>query len=570
MKAKALLFLISSSAMLQADLTTQQKIDDFRAVASIYQKEYGPYEWKIEAFRFDAFDLAPWLDQIRRSRNDIEYLDILVRYVSSLRDSHSRYLVPSNFTALLGFTVDIYDGKVLIDSINPGLLPAARYPFQIGDELVSLDGKTAEQWIEELLPYSNLASNPSGQRRSASNLIVQRSQILIPAAHLVGESAAVVIRRRSGDTENYTIPWTKVGTPTTSLGTLPDLRAARSTEASRAADADEPDYVRLLREIQNVHMGQQTVLNGGGLQPIFRMPAGFQQRLGRIPTEQFFSGVYQAEGKRIGFIRIPAMTPFPVQIAPGVGLVDFNQALNLFFREVIFMQQNTDALIIDVMRNPGGSVAYVEGLLQSLIPQRFRSIGFEVRASLAFLRRFETTAASAQAAGAPAWQVNLLTSLRDQMRSAFAENRGRTGPVSLTGVTFDLDPIPDNTGASIAYTKPILVLADEFSGSGGDMFPAVIQDNGRGKIFGMRTTGAGGSVMDRAAGPLSEGTTRVTVSLMNRRAPIVTPDLPTAPYVENIGVRPDIVNDYMTAGNLLNGGQPFVQAFTSAILAEIQ
>ena len=42
------------------------------------------------------------------------------------------------------------------------------------------------------------------------------------------------------------------------------------------------------------------------------------------------------------------------------------------------------------------------------------------------------------------------------------------------------------------------------------------------------------------------------------------------PYVENIGVRPDIVVDYMTRDNLLNQGKPYVAAFTAALLELIR
>jgi hypothetical protein len=45
---------------------------------------------------------------------------------------------------------------------------------------------------------------------------------------------------------------------------------------------------------------------------------------------------------------------------------------------------------------------------------------------------------------------------------------------------------------------------------------------------------------------------------------ISTPEFPPSPYIENIGVRPDIVVDYMTRSNLMTGGAPFVQAFTDA------
>jgi hypothetical protein len=43
------------------------------------------------------------------------------------------------------------------------------------------------------------------------------------------------------------------------------------------------------------------------------------------------------------------------------------------------------------------------------------------------------------------------------------------------------------------------------------------------------------------------------------------PDFPPAPYIENIGVRPDIPFDYMTRANLMSAGGPFVQAFTQAL-----
>ena len=111
-----------------------------------------------------------------------------------------------------------------------------------------------------------------------------------------------------------------------------------------------------------------------------------------------------------------------------------------------------------------------------------------------------------------------------------------------------------------------MVLTDEFSASGGDMFPAIIQSNNRGPIFGMRTMGAGGSVVGFNGTAFTESFFRITVSLMNRGHLVQTPDFPPAPYIENIGVRPDIVSDYMTRANLVTFGAPFVQAFTDAIV----
>ena len=106
-----------------------------------------------------------------------------------------------------------------------------------------------------------------------------------------------------------------------------------------------------------------------------------------------------------------------------------------------------------------------------------------------------------------------------------------------------------------------MVLTDEFSASGGDMLPAIIQSNKRGPIFGWRTMGAGGSVVGFSGPAFTESIFRITVSLMNRLHVVNTPDFPPAPYIENIGVRPDIPVDYMTRANLMNAGADFVQAF---------
>jgi C-terminal processing protease CtpA/Prc len=128
----------------------------------------------------------------------------------------------------------------------------------------------------------------------------------------------------------------------------------------------------------------------------------------------------------------------------------------------------------------------------------------------------------------------------------------------------------DSRGNIIAYTKPLIVLVDEMSASAGDAFAATIQDNARGPLLGWRTMGAGGNVEAWEAGTYSLGVTTVTESLMNRKNTVVTAEYPPAPYVENIGVRPDIEVDYMTADNLNQKGKPFVDAFVAAIVAQIQ
>jgi C-terminal processing protease CtpA/Prc len=203
----------------------------------------------------------------------------------------------------------------------------------------------------------------------------------------------------------------------------------------------------------------------------------------------------------------------------------------------------------------------VEAVAQRLIPTPFNTIGFEIRATASWLFSFASSLNSARLnpLTPPAVLANLEANF-NAVLEAFNANRGRSAAVSLNSTgSLQLNPVAG------AYAKPILVLTDEFSASGGDMLPAILQSNNRGPIFGWRTMGAGGSVVSFSGPAFTESIFRITVSLMNRGHLVNTPDFPPAPYIENIGVRPDIPVDYMTRANLMSAGAPFVAAFTQAV-----
>ena len=575
--AMVFLTLSVSSPRAQDAVTSQQRISDLTELAAFYAKNYAPYEWKRDAIGFDLLRLTPWLKRIHHS-DDLDFQEALIEYVASLNDAHDFIAFPTTFNASLGMSVDIYDGRVLIDSINRTVLPLAQFPFQIGDELVSIDGRAAQDVIQSFRKYA-ISANQRSTDRTAATRLVSRNQQIMPHISDLGDSASVVIRlAATGAANTYTIPWQKSGLPITSQGPVPSPQRGNgriflSTDAQTTAvtadaaggptlfqfadlgsiDNTLPSYMEPVRALLNASVPKDyySVLNFGGRFPIYGLPAGFTIRLGLQPTHFFFSGTYMSNGVRIGLIRVPSMSP------PNVAL-----ALQQLDQEIAFFNANTDALIVDVMRNPGGLVSFVESISQRFIPTPFRTLGFEIRATAAWVFNFASMLRSAQFSGAPPAIIQNLQNNLNEVLRAYNEERGRTAALSLNS-TGSLILSPAATGA---YTKPLMVLTDEFSASGGDMFPAIIQDNHRGPIFGMRSMGAGGSVVGFNGPAYTESFFRITVSLMNRASVIQTPDLPPAPYVENIGVRPDIAVDYMTRTNLMTAGAPFVQAFTAAIV----
>jgi len=537
-----------------AQLTQEQKEADFRFLAGVYNKYYAPYEWKQTLFGFNMLDIQPWLAKVAASKSDLEFYDICSEYVASLRDSHVYYAIPSAFSARLGFGVDIYDGKLLIESITRSLLPATSFPFETGDELVSVDGKDMETLLSELARYG-MQGNDTATRRVTAARITTRPQTLIARASELGDSAEVVIRRQNGALETYTIPWVKTGVPI-EVGPVLSPRATKSPRAARSYQRG--DYLAPLRELQHSGVsGMEGVLNYGSRTPLFALPAGFVQRLGRNSSDFFYSGSFQAGGYTIGYIRIPHYRATET-------------SLEQFEEEIAWFQQNTDGLIVDEMRNTGGNLCFGQEIAARLIPYPFQATGFAIRPFWGRVASFYYALLDARLWGADQWVIDLYEALYKELALSYSENRALTGPLPLCSPSLDQQPATDVDGNIIAYTKPVMMLIDEFSTSTADSVAAMFQDAGRGILFGMRSNGAGGNNTSFDAGAYSEGEAGVTIAIQTRRSPVATPDFPTSIYIENVGVRPDIQNDYMTRDNLLQRGKPFVDAFTAAMVEHIK
>jgi Peptidase family S41 len=543
------LFLLAALALpLAAQLTPDQRVFELQALAATYARNYAPYEWKKQLYNFDLFDLRPWVARARAAKDDIEFFEIASEYVASLRDTHTSYGLPSTFVASTGLHADLYDGKVIIDNINRTLLPIARFPFQNGDEIVSVDGKLAEELVTYYRKFS-YSGNERSARRLAALRLVSRSQFLIPRPPEVGENLVLVVKRQAlGTEETYTIPWNKSGQPVGTLGPVPSPRA------SEALADDTPDYLLPLQALANESVPADEandVLNYGSLAQVWAWPAA--SRYVARPSNFFRVGIFQAETLRVGYIRIPNFSPSSQA-----------QALADLESHIRFFNDNTDGLIIDVMRNTGGSACYNEEVVRRLVPYNFRVLGREIRANRSWLNSFSNAYESARFNNAETWVIQTYEVLLAEMKLAFSENRARTGPLPICSPSLDRLP------AAVTYNKPLMLMTDEFSTSAADGFPAMLQDARRGPIFGYRTNGAGGTVQDFSTGLYSEAVTRSTIALQHRQRPIVVEGYPTSNYVENVGVQPDIPYDYMTLENLLTQGRPFVEAFSKAIAEHIR
>jgi len=561
-----------------AQLTVEQRLHDFENLAATYARRYAPYEWKRDLLGFDLLQIGPWLDRVAQSSDDLEFYEIMLEYVASLDDTHSSFSVPSTFFADLGFSVDIYDNRVLIESINRTRLPVLQYPFQIGDELISVDGSPVDVLMTEFSRFFKRA-NPVATRRTVADFLTRRPQSRLPRLVDLGDQAVVVIARQGGAQETFSIPWVKTGNPLRVIGPTPSPSTS-SLFAVPGEGADLPSYYEPWLELTNFRLPDNdpllsgdTVLDDGTVVPrryvlglgsrtpvfVAGLPANFVQRLGRTPTEFHFSGTYEADGLRIGYLRIPNFAP-PSEATATTELQN----------EIAYLEQNTDGLVVDVMRNTGGG-CYMLTAASYLIPTPFFFFGEEVRVTIARINGIAAALAAAINSGAPPFIIQIYQDILAQLQLAYSEGRPRTPPLPACSLQMHgNEPARDAQGNILAYTKPLIVLIDEFSISAGDIFPAMLQDNQRGPLVGTRTNGAGGSVSGFLVGTYSESVAGNTNTLVTRIAPVQVPGYPVAHYIENIGAHADIPLDYMTRANLLLGGRPFVDGFTGVIVNEIR
>jgi len=556
LRASGALLLVSIAA--SAQLTQDQKVSDFMQLSAIFAKNYAPYEWKRDAIKFDLLDLQPWLDRIAQSKTDLDFYEIMSSYAASLQDASAQYVVPSDFTADLRFSVDIYDGKVLIDGIDRTALPSRTYPFQVGDEVVSVDGQTAADLVNAFSNY-NTYSNPIARSRFGASLITFRTQQLMPHAHEIGDTAKVVILRQSGAMQTFDIPWLKQGMPLLGVGPVPSPHAVRNKLKAKFAAPSGSVYGTLntafaTRDTTGFEGLKGTLFPGIG--PLFGLPAGFKLRLGVGAADEIVTGTYKSGAYTLGFMRIP-------------DLALSTNGQREVQSEVAYFQQNTDGLIIDIMGVPSTDFCVEQSLLTYLIPHSFGAIGQQVRGTQYWLASYDAALQSAKDAAAPQWQINLYTKYLNAVQEAYSERGGKTGILPFCGPSLSWNPATDSNGNVVAYTKPITVLTDEVSV--GDIFAAILQDEGRAQIVGERTSGIGGGALEfDDAGNYSEGIVFVNVGSLIRNRLITTPEFPTTNLIENVGVRPDVKLDFQTKDNLLNNGQTFLNSATAAAVAWIQ
>jgi len=534
-------FIVASSFVpALAQLTPDQRAIDFQTIVGYYARNYAPAPWKAQSLGFNLFNTGSWLTRVRAAKDDLEYLGIVLEFTGSFRDTHTSVTVPSTLYVRLGFTTDLYDDKVVVDSISRASLPEATYPFGVGDEVVSVDGKSVAELIVEFSKYLQMG-NDRATKRFAAATIARRYQEYSPRIVELGDTAKVEVRRAGqAATETFDIPWIKTGVGVRGFGPLPGFETSSTAEPESPRAHAPLDRIRQRVLPGHRRYGDEFLASIGAVRPGFDLPEGATVRL----NSPVYSAVYEVEGFKIGFLRVQNFS---------FGTT----TLRTIRSEIAYFQENADGLVLDITRNPGGSCQFEE-LAKSVIPGKWQSTGDRFRPTLELIGYWRSELSYAGLLGYTAEQVAALQGQLTMLEETYGKGELLAPAFPACEYAFEKE------SPETAFSKPAILLIDELSISAADFFAVTFKDNKRGLLVGKRSNGAGGAVFgDRAISFMTELQSSNTISLGTRPGT-------TDRYFENIGVEPDIELELMTLDNLNTKGKSYVDGFTKVIVDEIK
>jgi hypothetical protein len=545
----------------------QQMIDTVGQVGQYFNVLYAPKYWKKE---FAGWDLPAEIKKAQDSIRDNpaitvpQFQNILARFFRSTRDYHVGFRFLATEMSSVPLSIRSAQGKFFIASIDRKKLSADSFPFKVGDEVVSWGGKSVAEEVASIRQQYAFTNTEPTDQALAEMMLTNRSR----SRALEVPKGPITIELKTDGSErpvSYQLAWDytpeKLSYQAYNPGRKGDLMedgAVINSEKKglRQSLLKRPMVSPWAQELKSPWAGNPHEIGGR---------VTFTPALGTKLWQSDETNFYDAylfmtpERQLIGYLRIPSYA---------------GESEALAFEEIIaHFQKTTDALVIDEVNNPGGSVFHLYALVSMLTDTALKTPLHQMSITpadisdayqnLEELKGVETDSEAQKVmggstAGGYPVDMKMITFIKGYYQFLIDQwNAGKTltDPFYIWGVD-RINPHP-----RVNYTKPILLLTNELDFSGGDFFPAILQDNKRVKILGTRTAGAGGYVL-RQEFPNLLGLSyfSVTGSLARR-----VDDRP----IENLGVEPDIAY-ILTAEDWQGGFKPWRLKILDTITAMIK
>lgn len=547
--------LASATSDNPAQMTQQQlkqmMLQDLDSVRNMIAVRYAPAGWKTEQFgwNLDA-EIQKAKDQVNASESFgvKDYQKVLKALLNSMKDYHVSVAFHSTEVSFLPISVIEAGGRYFISGIRRKMLPESAFPFKIGDEITTFDGKPVGEVVAELERQAGMDNVPH------TDVAMTLMMSLTTRAGAAGDSApqgpvAITIKPAgAAEPVPFQLQWRYV----------PELIAQQPFVMKSGGLRIPMSWLGMMKmDTPNAAGGAQASYglgNKDGFLP------DFGEKLWQAPAENSFRAyVYRspASGKSIGYVRIPTYD-----------VKDTTVMLKDFAALIMEFNKQTDGLIIDQTNNPGGYVLYLYALASMLtdtpltLPRHYMTLTqSDIADAVGFINDTgeAKTDEDAKALLGPdvlgyAVNYDLLKNwigfYADTIKQ-WGEGRTMTTPLAAYGIG-SVTP-----SASARYSKPVLILTNQLDFSGGDFFPAIMQDNKRAVIFGERTAGAGGVVKE-----YKQENSLLGVEVIKLTATIA--ERPNGQPIENLGVTPDLPYA-VTPADVQGGYADYIKAADAAV-----
>ncbi|MBT4790512.1 MAG: protease-like activity factor CPAF [Halobacteriovoraceae bacterium] len=512
----------------QAVTDTQKKmITTLGSIASIYDSMYAPALWKKE---FSNWTLQAEVSIAREKilAKEIslsEYHKIVNSFILSMKDYHTSVRFFATEKATLPFMIRGSQGRFFFVYIDRTKLPKESFPFDLGDELLEMNDIKVSEIVNKI--KSTLGGNADKTDQAIAEMILTARSA--SRAHTVPQGPVTLKIKKDDKEHSQQLIWEYEKELV--LNTKAKVLTKKAEKKSFAESLLSLKMTTAISEDLEKQAKEDNLFSLGGKKSY--LPELGTKIWSSSEESSFDAYIYlNSEKELIGYIRIPSY---------GAGEKESKE-----FKEIIkkFLK-TTDKLVIDQLNNPGGSVFYLYSLVSVLTdkplaaPKHYMAINqAEIIEAIDKLKELEEIKTmddlkkvmdnEETISGYPL-SMTFLEFMKSYYQFKIDEwNKGKklTSPYFIYGVD-KINPDP-----KVQYTKPILLLVNELDFSGGDFFPAIMQDNKRATIMGIRTAGAGGYVLSQdIPNQLGVGTFNYTGSLADRvdHTPI-----------ENLGVAPEI------------------------------
>lgn len=532
------------------EATKVQLQKELEFVGSLFQTAYAPKAWKESHLGWNlSSEMALAQARLASAKTMSEAQRALAGLVYSTADYHVGVSFQLTETATLPFQVKTVEGKTLIVYIDREKLSETAFPFSMGDEVLAFDGAPVAQVLGQMAQVEG--ANVPGTDAAIADLGLTRRRASRGFTQIPNGPVTVSVKKASDDSVS-TVQLTWEYTPEKLNHGAPAFLAKETRNMfgrhmispramSYKAEAEENTY-------------------GIGVRNSFLPDLG--ERIWETAKENTFDAyLYKNEqGQLIGVVRIF-----------GYIVDDFAKAVTDFAGIMAHFQKHAAAVVVDQNHNPGGSVFYLYALASHfsdqalVVPQHQIAIqAADAAECVEMLNQLESVKTeedavkmfAADLAGYPV-TYQLAMGVKDYCQFILKEyNAGKllSEPYYLYGVD-KINP------AKTPFTKPVLILVNELDFSGGDFFPAILQDNKRVTIAGVRTAGAGGYVLE-AAVPNQFGFSGLyfTGSLAARV---------NSQPIENLGVTPDVALP-MTVDDVRNGYKNYLDGVRTILKGMVQ